>query len=65
MGQSAAFLFGNFGDAEKPSSNNEQVPAATLEFNGEQLDLAYSQNYQPTVVLIVEDEFLIRMDAVV
>nr|QIG97319.1 response regulator [Bradyrhizobium sp. 6(2017)] len=34
----------------------------TLHCSGVVLDLAYSQK-RPTVVLIVEDEFLIRMDA--
>jgi len=64
FGQKCGFSVRQFGDAEKPSSGNEQVAAATLVFNGEQFDLAYTQNNPPTVVLIVEDEFLIRMNAV-
>jgi AmiR/NasT family two-component response regulator len=35
-----------------------------LECTGEPFDLAYSQTAQRPVVLIVEDEFLIRMDAI-
>ena len=46
------------------SFDEEPTTAAMLECGGEQFDLAYSEKKQPTVVLIVEDEFLIRMDAV-
>jgi two-component system, response regulator PdtaR len=44
--------------------DEEPLTAATLECGGEPFDLAYSEKKQPTVVLIVEDEFFIRMDAI-
>jgi len=40
------------------------MTSAMLECTGEPFDLAYSQTAQRPVVLIVEDEFLIRMDAI-
>jgi two-component system, response regulator PdtaR len=44
--------------------DEEPMTSAMLECSGETLDLAYSQTAHRSVVLIVEDEFLIRMDAV-